>query len=136
MLTILGFFVFIVPAIVLGTRLFWADEFALVHRTTGTIEALKESRRLTQGKFRAILRFQLLLSFTQSFVVLLLASLLFGLLPVFESGQSRLLKVVRTSLALFFSFLTYGALHAPALVYFHGMRVARARPHRTKILDL
>ena len=67
--TFLGTLLFIVPGILLGIRLFWADEFALVHGH-GPISALRESMKLTSGLGGRIFGFQFALGFAEYLVLI------------------------------------------------------------------
>ena len=128
-LTFLGFIAFIVPGIIIGLRLFWADELALIHGA-GPIRALKESWQLTKNAAGAVFGFQFLAGLAMypillaAIVSFVLITLPFGLLSSFGTGG--LADIVFTFIAVLILFITYGALHAPELAYFYGIRAARA----------
>ena len=121
-LTSMGLVAFIIPGIIISLRLFWADEFALVHGK-GSIESLRESWTLTRDKGLSILVFQFLAGWAQLIIAFPAILLLFaiGQMP----SQSALAELVQGSLSWLVVFVTYGAVHAPELAYFYGMLAAR-----------
>ncbi len=127
--TFLGFIAFIVPGIIIGLRLFWADELALIHGA-GPIRALKESWQLTKNAAGAVFGFQFLAGLAMypillaAMVSIALITLPFELLSSFGTGG--LADIVFTFIAVLILFISYGALHAPELAYFYGIRAARA----------
>ena len=156
----LGTLALVLPGIYVGLRLFWADEFALIHRK-GPVQALKESWELTRGHAGSIFLFQFLAGLVAS--VLALAALflaylaplmlyVWGFSEVLKEGSGILQNVAAAFLAehsyflrtlppTFFwllFFVGYGALHAPQIVYLYGMRAERARSlvGSTKVLDV
>jgi len=142
--TLLGYIALIVPGVILSLRLFWADEFALVHEH-GPIRALKESWRLTKGEAGNVFVFQFLAGLA-AYVPLLLLGLAFvalGLvlnvlvLNVMRGGVSGM-RVAEGALLSFIILSFYSVLHAPEIVYFYGMRAARAMPVASegKILNI
>ena len=122
--TVLGLFALIVPGIIMSLRLFWADEFALAHRS-GPIRSLLESWELTRHHGHAIFVFQFLAGLVAWVVV-------FGGLVTFAGLQVVLLSMgavgTYLSLAVLFAliFFVYGLLHAPEVAKFYGMRAARS----------
>lgn len=132
LVAIFGFLALIIPGILLSLRLFWADEFALVHRV-GPVEALRESWRLTRGKAGMIFGFQFVLSFA-SYLIIFPLMIVVGLAVI---GLQRLFGttlVTELSQMLVFAlafFVGYAGIHAPELAYFYGLRtrgeVASAR---------
>jgi hypothetical protein len=65
----LGTLSLIVPGILIGVRLFWADEFALVHGY-GPVSAIRESLDLTRGRAGQIFGFQFTLGFAEYLVLI------------------------------------------------------------------
>lgn len=130
-----GFIALIIPGIIIGLRLFWADEFALVHQA-GPFTALKESWQLTRGSAGDIFKFQFLCGIVAN-LIFIAAGLV---LAIFEFATTSLgqLEVVSKTLTFLVFFLGYAALHAPEIVYFYGMRAERARSvvESTKILNI
>jgi len=135
---ILGYLAFIVPGIYLALRLFWAEEFALVH-DAGPIEALKQSWRLTQDSAGTVFGFQFragLASYAVIFVVLAAAA---GISTgVGLTGLNVDLPVVATSFVIWMFFIAYSGIHAPEIVYLYAMRAERSISlvQSTKTLDL
>jgi hypothetical protein len=124
---LLGSLLLIVPGIIAGIRLFWADEFALIHRL-GPIAALRESHRLTRGLTGRIFGFQFVLGLAQ---YLALIPLVFGFLAVglildaLEPGLPSTLVMGTFLSTLLVNF--YASIHAPEVVYFYGLRALRAQ---------
>ena len=135
-----GMFALLVPGIWLGVRLFWVDEFVLVHRA-GPIQAIKESWQLTDGNFGAIFGFQFVAGWA-SWLVFACAGIVIGIVTAVLGEPDILgpihLTVMGSSLVFLVIFLAYGALHAPELVYLYGMRADRSRSlaRSNKILGL
>jgi hypothetical protein len=123
---ILGTLLLIIPGIIAGIRLFWADEFALVHGH-GPISALRKSMELTRGLTGSVFKFQLVLGFAEYLVLIPLVLGFIGVGAVADSLPSGLLTTVMFS--TFLSVLgvnAYASLHAPEIVYFYGLRALRA----------
>ena len=109
-------------------RLFWADEFALVHGK-GPIAALRASWQLTRNAAGPVFMFQFILGWAQNLILLPaiigITALLAGLESIGWSHPDRLTIFEGVVLPLIL-FIVYGAMHAPELVEFYGMRAARA----------
>ena len=126
-ITMLGTIALILPGMYLGLRLFWADEFALVHRA-GPLQALKDSWRLTEGEAGPIFKFQFIAGWA-AYLVLIVGGLLF----IFFQYTLELVDFpsfsgpVEQSLAYALIFVGYGAVHAPEIVHFYGMRAEASR---------
>jgi hypothetical protein len=125
----LGTLLLIIPGIIAGIRLFWADEFALVHGH-GPISALRESMELTRGLTGSVFKFQMVLGvlgFAAYLVLIPLVLEFIGVDAVAGALPSGLLTTV-----MFTTFLSvlgvnaYASLHAPEIVYFYGLRALRA----------
>jgi hypothetical protein len=123
---ILGSLLLIIPGIIAGVRLFWADEFALIHRH-GPLSALRESVELTRGQTARVFTFQIALGFAEYLVLIPVILGFIGAGAVAESLPSGLLTTV--ALSTFLSVLSvnaYASVHAPEIVYFYGLRALRA----------
>jgi hypothetical protein len=118
----LGMLAFIVPGIIIGLRLFWADEFALVHQA-GPLDAITNSWQLTRGKMGAIFIFQFLAGLASS-VVLIGGGVIITLsnAAIQVLGSSYSLELVELTVAYLVIFVGYGSLHGPEIAYFYGMR--------------
>jgi hypothetical protein len=124
--TILGTLAFLVPGIILGIRLFWADEFALVHGH-GPVSALRESLHLTRGLTGRVFGFQFALGFAE---YLVLIPMFVGLVAVEAMTDALALglatNVVASVLLSCLFVITYASAHAAEVVYFYGLRALRA----------
>ena len=121
--TVLGYLALVIPGIILGLRLFWADEFALAHRL-GPIEAAQESWAVTKGRARDLFSFQ--------FIAGLFAWLaIFGGLAVVVFPLGMLTGIVgidsdailMAAIAFTF-FMAYAAVHAVQVTKFYGTLAA------------
>lgn len=121
----MGTLLLIIPGIILGLRLFWADEFALVNGQT-PIAAIRSSFDLTRAFGGRIWLFQFLEGLL-SYGVFLAA--IFILIPVAEL-KSLIATDLFTALwaaVLFLLFtLGYSFLHASEVAYFYGLRAEKA----------
>lgn len=125
---LVGYIALIFPGIYLSLRLFWADEFALIH-DKGPIAALKASWELTRNEAFSVFVFQFVLGFAQ-YVILLPAvffwtAVLGGLESIGWSGLGYL-SIADAFVFIFVFLFAYGGLHGPELVKFYGMRAERA----------
>ena len=126
-LTFLGFLAFVFPGLILGLRLFWADELALVHGTAPH-RALQESWDLTRGGLRSIFKVQFLVGLAAHLILIagvLVAVLIFSGLGAI--GRPDWLAPLELALLYLIMFIGYAGLHAPEVAYFYGMRADRAR---------
>jgi hypothetical protein len=123
----------ILPGLLAGLRLFWADEFALVHGM-GPVAALRESVHLTRGLAGRIFVFQLLVAVAENalfFFALVALAVAGALLPVAE-----LPGVVAGFVLAFLGVHAYASVHAPEVVYFYGLRALRAKlPDDARVND-
>lgn len=121
--TFLGYLALIIPGIIIALRLFWADEFALVHRA-GPIASVKESWALTKGALGEIFVFQFIAG---AFGWVIFMAGLIGLTAL--GVVTPLAGAIGVPLTFFVGsmvfFVGYGALHAPELAKFYGMRAAQ-----------
>lgn len=133
-LVLCGALLFLIPGLVLGIRLFWADEFALVLRS-GPLESLRASWQLTRGRAWQVFGFQFVLGFVE--YLILIPGFVLGLvihMAVQASGLEAYPAVqVLVSTAVFLiAFLTYAAAHAPEVTYFYGIRAQMMEPRAEK----
>ena len=127
-ITTVGYLAFVVPGIYLALRLFWADELALVHGMS-PFAALRASWRLTDEAAASLFRFQLVVGFAQYLVLVPAAVLLVAIFTGWSRTGWREPGVVTPADGLLIGFvglIAYGAMHAPELVQFYGMRAERA----------
>jgi hypothetical protein len=120
-LSLVGTLALIIPGIIAGIRLFWADEFALIEGV-GPFAALRESWRVTAGYAGPIFALQFILGLL-SYAVLLPALLLIGAAGAF--GVGPLGHAAFMFLATLVVMICYASLHAPEVVYFYGLRAHR-----------
>ncbi len=125
--TILGLLLLIVPGIIVGIRLFFSDEFALVH-SVGPLTACRQSWRITQGRGLSIFGFQFFLGLAEHLVLIPAVIVFFGIqLGVSAIGaDSTVVSFLEALLVFWLLFTAYGSLHAPELVYFYGIRAERS----------
>jgi hypothetical protein len=122
-----GLLVLIIPGIYVGLRLFWADEFALIHGVN-PIRALKESWRLTSDSAGAIFAFQFLVGLALYVVFLAgLAVVTAGRTLIEALAGAPLPDALSLAVVAFVFFVGYAAAHAPEVVRFYGMRAEQAR---------
>lgn len=124
---VFGMLFFIIPGLMLGIRLFWADEFALV-LDSGPAGSIRESWRLTRGHAWRIFSFQFLLGFAG--YLILVPGLLAGLAIHAAARASGLdaypaVQVGASTAVFTIAFLTYSAAHGPEVTYFYGLRAAQ-----------
>ena len=124
--TALGTLAMIIPGLILGIRLFWADEFALVHGHD-PMSALRESMNLTRGLTGRVFGFQFLLGLAEYLVLLpvvmgiVAVELMLGALPLGPAGE-LLANLLLSTLFV----VAYASAHAAEVVYFYGLRALRA----------
>jgi len=122
-----GMLLFFIPGIVLGTRLFWADEFALVlSRSPG--RAIRQSWELTRGHGWQIFGFQFVVGFVEYLVlipVVILTVLVHQGALSTGFSENPLVQTVESTVLILLAFLAYGAAHAPELTYFYGLRATQ-----------
>ena len=127
-ITVIGVFALILPGIYLSLRLFWADEFALLHNK-GPIGALRASWELTRNQAAEVFFFQFILGLAQYVVLIPVMIVLTALIAGLEAiGWSN--PEYSTGIEVFIlylvGFVVYGAMHGPEIVQFYGMRAARS----------
>lgn len=115
----------IIPGIYLSLRLFWAEEFALVHGA-GPIQAIRESWDLTTGLAGSVFVFQFLagLAAYGVFIAMGLAAVSVG--AALEMLPTPITKTLRMVLICWGLLIGYAGLHAPEIVYLYGMRAERS----------
>lgn len=128
-LVLVGFLALIVPGIIVSLRLFWADEFALMHGY-GPIRSMRESWKLTQGEMGKIFFFQLIagLAAYVPLIVMGLATVALATAVSSLGDQGAGIEFIQGTLISFFFMSFYSAIHAPELVYFYGMRAVYSTP--------
>ena len=119
-----GLLLLILPGLVLGIRLFWADEFALVLRA-GPVESVRSSWRLTRGRTWQVFGFQFVLGCLE--YLILIPGFLIGIAIHMTAQESGLgaypaVQVVVSTAVFLIAFLTYAAAHAAEVTYFYGIR--------------
>jgi hypothetical protein len=124
---LLGTLLLIVPGVIAAARLFWADEFALIHGH-GPSSAIRESMQLTRGLTGRIFGFQFVLGMAQN---LMLIPLVIGMLAISTAARSMdpgpaVTVLFSTLLSVLMAGL-YASLHAPEIVYFYGLRELRGQ---------
>jgi hypothetical protein len=131
-----GSLLLIVPGIIVGVRLFWADEFALLH-SRGVVSALRESWELTRGKVWRILRLQVLVALSAIagivVIVMFTVALLSMMNPLITPWLQTEIAVIAGVITLFTVavlalLLMNGAVHSAQVVYFYGLRAVEAHP--------
>ncbi len=122
-----GMLLLIIPGMILGIRLFWADEFALVLAQSPG-RAIRESWQLTRGHGWQIFGFQFVVGFVEYLVLIpaVIATVLVhqGALSTGLSDHP-LVQAIESTIVFLIAFLAYGAAHAPELTYFYGLRAVR-----------
>ena len=128
--SLIGFIFFVVPGIIISIRLFWADEFALIH-SRRVFAAVRESWALTKGHVWEVFRFHMKVAVATMFVtVAAFMTIGIGLVVVslwvpgvVSTGGGFALLMA----AMYFVVLvvTYGAAHGPELVFFYGLRASK-----------
>ena len=123
---LLGMVAFIFPGIYLALRLFWADELALVHGSN-PIQALRESWRITEESAGSILFFQFLAGLAANVVFIAGALFVVALATLTEAlGIALQFGWLTNSVVYLVVFVGYGAVHAPEVVRFYGMKTEHA----------
>ncbi|MGI9589882.1 MAG: hypothetical protein ACR2P8_00835 [Myxococcota bacterium] len=123
---LVGSLLLLIPGIIAGIRLFWADEFALMHGRSPR-SAVRESLELSRGLTGRVFGFQIILGFAE---YLVLVPLLIGVagLGVLEDAMpdGPVETLLVTTLMSVMLVNTYASLHAPEVVYFYGLRALRS----------
>jgi hypothetical protein len=118
-----GYLVLILPGIYLAIRLFWADEFAVIHGS-GPLRGLRDSWELTRDKAGNIFAFQFMAGLAAYVIVVPFFLLVAVAVPVMAASEVGILVFY---VVLSWGLLTvYAALHAPEVVYFYGLRARQA----------
>jgi competence protein ComGC len=126
--TIAGFFLLIVPGVIISMRLIWADEFVLTH-SFSPFSALRASWKLTKGRVSETFAFQFVLGLAEN-VILIPGLVLIALIPMILSligAQTTAVgSFITTTLTVTFLLVMYTSFHAPEVVYFYSSRAAGA----------
>lgn len=132
-ITLAGYLALLLPGIYLSLRLFWADEFALVHGK-GPIAALRASWEVTRNQAGVVFLFQFMLGLAQYVMLVPFMIVLVVMLAGIE-GLGLADPATSSGLVAFLLYLTgmnfYGSIHGPEIVQFYGMRAALANPGAT-----
>ncbi len=123
----MGTLLLVIPGIILGIRLFWADEFALVKGQTPVL-AIKSSFELTRGFGGRIWGFQFLAGLLANVVFFTAIFLLIPVATLEGLIEAELYNALYLAvLALLFIFtLGYSFLHASEIAYFYGLHAEKA----------
>ena len=117
--TLLGYLLLIIPGVILGLRLFWADELALAHRL-GPLRAAQESWAITKGRARDLFSFQFvagLFAWVAVFGALIVAAYPVGFATAIVGfGSDGVLLFAMT----WVFFMAYAAVHAVQVAKFYG----------------
>jgi hypothetical protein len=120
---IAGYMLFVLPGIYVSLRLFWADEYALVH-DCGPLRAISASWRLSNGVTGEIFRFQFVLGFAQLAVwmpAVVIMAFAFNIADGFGSAN-LVADAVSAFIAAAVLVTCYGFSHACELCFFYGLR--------------
>jgi len=126
-LTMAGYMLFVLPGIYVALRLFWADEFALIHGQNPW-RAIQSSWRVTRGAVADVFGFQLKLGFVHLavwFPAMIILIILFNVARASGVG-SPIEEAFCIGAAAFFFTLAYGFSHSCEVVYFYGLRADHA----------
>lgn len=121
--TVVGYLLLVVPGIYWNMRVFWADEFALVHRVS-PFRALDESWQISRKQVGKTFTLEFVLGFV--FLALLFA-FGFTLAMLYASVQPLLPEVrvrdaVFAGLGMHLLFLIYGFVHSIQVSMFYALR--------------
>ena len=123
--TAIGFLLLIIPGMLLGTRLIWADEFALALRCNPS-QAIRESWDLTRGSAQETTAFQLIHGISQTaFSVPVLLLVLGATSAVDAVGGGPVASLASSVIVSVLLVNLYASVHAGEVVYFYGLRAAR-----------
>lgn len=127
---LIGALMLIVPGVIAGARLFWADEYALLHGM-GPIRAARASADLTRGYAWPTLKHHLLASLLgELLLVAAFVGLNFSIRPIMTHlpGYTQLVIII-SGLVLALT-LTYAFVHTSEVVYFYGLRALKNENER------
>jgi len=115
-----GYLLFVIPGVYAGLRLFWADEFALVHETWPW-KAIGSSWQLTQEN-PGLLMFELRVGLITTGLMLVASLGVGGWLQLMQwLGWARFAAHSGNLIFLLVAILIYSSFHAIQLVLFYGM---------------
>lgn len=124
--TIIGYLCLIIPGVIIGFRLFYADEFALT-KNANPIEAIKKSWELTDGKIFDIYKFQVLANFSTLLSAVPLVALGIGIIFVLNNmGDLLIIKIFQDTVLFCLLLLVYSINHSIQIIYFYGLRAFKA----------
>jgi hypothetical protein len=128
-IVLFGFVLLIIPGILLGIRLFWADEYALVLES-GPVRSIRDSWNLTRGRGWRIFSFQFLLGLAEYLIVLPGVALIAGIHVAAGAtgfGSHAAVQIVASTAIFAVAFLTYATVHGPEVTYFYGLRAVEGQ---------
>lgn len=116
--TVLGSLLFIVPGIILGARLVWADELVVSHSMT-PLQATRKSWALGEGRMKSIVLFQILLGIVGSLLGMILGFLAAIGLMIAQSTPAWAVPIHVSAIAILF-LLGLSLVRAIEIAKFHG----------------
>jgi hypothetical protein len=122
-LVLAGYLLFIIPGIYIAIRLFWADEFSLIHNQS-PVASIRSSWRLTQGAVADVFGFQIKLGFVQLAAwlpAIIVITVVINLLDASGIGATSHTSIGLGVTAFAFT-LAYAFSHACGVVFFYGLR--------------
>jgi hypothetical protein len=118
---LMGTVLLIVPGIIMSLRLFWADEFALMHNKN-PFEAIKANYKLTADNAGLIFGFQFLQGLI-NYLPLIIMFLTFFAFSFLESILPlEIFVALSASLTTIFAVLWFTFFHSAEVVIFYGLR--------------
>ncbi|MDX9856487.1 MAG: hypothetical protein RBT76_01720 [candidate division Zixibacteria bacterium] len=127
---LIGAVMLIIPGIIAGVRLFWADEYALLHGM-GPIRAARASADLTRGYAWPTLKHQLLTNLMgELLLVAAIIGLNFSIHPIMTVFPEYTQMAIIISVLVLALTLTYAFVHASEVVYFYGLRALKYENER------
>ncbi len=112
----------VVPGVYLGLRLFWADEYALLHGD-GPLAAIRSSWNMTRGIAADVLRLQFVIALAQLAVWIPACVVLAVLFNVAAEGDlpATLRWAILAAVSTVVVVLCFAFSHACEIVYFYGL---------------
>ena len=127
-MTIVGYVLLIVPGIYWNMRVFWADEFALVHRTS-PFQALDESWKISRDQAGKTFALEFVLGFV---LVALLSAFGFTLVTLYAAAEpaipfAQIGNSIFFGMGLHLFLLIYAFVHAIHVSLFYALRQMASR---------
>jgi hypothetical protein len=112
----LGLLAVIIPGVIIGIRLFWADEFALIHGSS-PIQAARDSWGFTRGRAFDLFVFQWLAGFASyiTLLPLMVVAFLAHALIAGAGGGTPVATALPDGAALMLGLLALGSVHGAEL---------------------